>query len=71
MKNFFLIFTFNFLLLTSPKAFAGSSTTYTTDIQFNAGIKENTMVFGTGDSGYVNLTNNFYDITDTPRPSAR
>ncbi|MDO8734707.1 MAG: kelch repeat-containing protein, partial [Elusimicrobiota bacterium] len=51
--------------------YGGSSTTYTTDIQFNAGTKENTMVFGTGADGYVNLVNNFYDITASPQPFVR
>ncbi|MBI5574305.1 MAG: hypothetical protein HY919_07130 [Elusimicrobia bacterium] len=70
MKKYFLILTFNLLPLTC--LYAGSSTTYTTANQFNAGTKEDTIVFGTGDGdGYVNLTNNFYDITNPPKPSAR
>lgn len=50
---------------------AGSSTNYTTDIQFNAGMHNDTITFGTGDGGYVNLTNNFYNITATPQPPVR
>ncbi|PIU83223.1 MAG: hypothetical protein COS68_05190 [Elusimicrobia bacterium CG06_land_8_20_14_3_00_38_11] len=66
-----IIFHFTFLIFNC--LYAGSSTTYTTYNQFNAGNpKENTMVFGTADAdGYVNLENNFYDITNTPGPTAR
>lgn len=52
---------------------AGSSTTYTTGSQFDAGQHNDTLTFGTGDdsSAYVNLLHNFYDITASPKPDAR
>src|SRR3989339_24266 len=51
--------------------YAGSSTTYTTDMQFNAGNHNNTITFGSGESAFVSLENSFYDITNLTKPSSR
>jgi len=68
-KKFSIIFAYYFLLFTC--LYAGSSTTYTTDMQFNAGNHNNTITFGSGESAFVSLENSFYDITNLTKPSSR
>ncbi|MBN1384337.1 MAG: hypothetical protein JW983_05630 [Elusimicrobia bacterium] len=71
LKWLVLYFTFYFLHFTC--LYASTCTVYSTAYQFNAGVHDNTLTFGTGDDSgsYVNLLNNFYDITGTPKPDAR
>ncbi|MEW6556917.1 MAG: kelch repeat-containing protein [Elusimicrobiota bacterium] len=68
---YLLPFTFYLLPAFTTCLYAGTSTTYTTDIQFNAGQRQDTIVFGSGADAFVNLTNNFYEVTTSPQPPAR
>ncbi|MDD5687878.1 MAG: kelch repeat-containing protein [Elusimicrobia bacterium] len=60
-----------YFLLPTSCLYAGSSTTYTNDNHFNAGMCNDTIVYGTGDSAYVGLANNFDNISTVSNPTAR